>query len=523
MNFKNIDDRLSLILPLIVLSICAIVCYFHQVGAFGVETDFYGIYAIQAENILSGKPYTYQHNPPAYCLLLALFTYFIDDTFIAGKIISILATSLYTWAVYLIISLFIDKKIALAIVFICVLTIVPYPFLASTDVLGAALILTSIWFFLRKQKSLDRQPINNYLNYILSGLIAGCAYLTRSNGIFLILGIVASLLIFNPHRQTQKQKLISAAIFIASSILIISPWLIYNWHINGSPFASTARAQIAAHFYHPEGDKLITSVNEMGEKFKSLTEVIRYDPIALITTYTQDIFFNNLPAILLPKFLVRDRVFPFYQIIILSTLILIAFGIYCLLENKNNDDRELQPKILSFLLINLFGYLILGLVGFNRRYYFFLFPCLSLLLIYPFYRYLLSKITGKIIAGFFLTSIAIVACGETYNLLASEPKYLLEMADTLKRKSLPQHTIIVRKPHLAYLAELTPAFPLVNTAEEYLKAAKEIDAKYIVYSDYEATLWQGLKSISNPQTLPREFQLVDRHSPSNTLIYQFKY
>lgn len=520
MNLKNPDDCTILILLLTVLSICAIVGYFHRVGAFGVETDFYGVYAIQAENILAGKPYTYQHNPPAYCLLLALFIYFVNDTFIAGKIISTLATGVYTCVSYLILSLFIDRKVAFAIAFISFLVIVPYPFLASTDILGAALILTSIWFFLKKQKSINRQSINHHLNYTLSGLIAGCAYLTRSNSIFLMIGILVSIFIFNPHRQTQKKKLISAAIFITSSIFVISPWLIYNWHINGSPFASTAHAQIAAHFYHPEGDKLITSVNEMGEKFKSLTEVILHDPIALITTYTQDIFLKNIPAILLPKFLLSNREFPYYHIIILPPLILIAFGIYYLLKNKNNDDQEWRTKILSFLTTNLFGYLILGLVGFNRRYYFFLFPCLSLLLIYPFYRYLLSEITGKVIAVFFIILIAIVACGETYSLITSEPRYLLEIADILKSKTKPQQIIIVRKPHLAYLAELTPTFPLVNTAEEYLEAAKKIDAQYIVYSDYEATLWQGLKSISSPQQLPPEFQLVYRHSPSNTLIYQ---
>ncbi len=118
------------------------------------------------------------------------------------------------------------------------------------------------------------------------------------------------------------------------------------------------------------------------------------------------------------------------------------------------------------------------------------------------------------------TSVA--AYIETNLILTSEPKYLLEIAEFLKTHSVNNETIIIRKPHLAYLSNLKPEFPLANTAKEYLAKAKQINASYITYSDYEASLWKGLESLRNPKTLPSQFKLIYTHSSTNTLIYKIK-
>ncbi len=55
------------------------------------------MYAVQAENILTGRAYTYQHNPPGYCLLLATVTFLTGNTFVAGKVISAFAAGFFGW------------------------------------------------------------------------------------------------------------------------------------------------------------------------------------------------------------------------------------------------------------------------------------------------------------------------------------------------------------------------------------------------------------------------------------------
>jgi hypothetical protein len=110
----------------------------------------------------------------------------------------------------------------------------------------------------------------------------------------------------------------------------------------------------------------------------------------------------------------------------------------------------------------------------------------------------------------------------TRSILASEPRYLLEIASFLRNRSTPGEPIIVRKPHLAYLAGLKWVFPHLNTAEDYLAKAREIGARHIVYSDFETIFWPALKSLRDPKALPDAFKLIYRHEPTRTLVYEIQ-
>jgi hypothetical protein len=111
---------------------------------------------------------------------------------------------------------------------------------------------------------------------------------------------------------------------------------------------------------------------------------------------------------------------------------------------------------------------------------------------------------------------------KTKDFYKSEPKYLIEAADFLRNHSSENDTIIVRKPHLAYLSNLKGIFLHENSAGKFLEKAKYLKARFIVYSDFEATLWPGLKSLGNPESLPKDFHLIYQHKPTNTLIYEIK-
>ncbi len=511
-----------------ILIFCLFISYFRQVGTFAVETDFYGVYAIEASNILTGKLYTYQHNPPGYCLILAGVTYLTKDIFLAGKLISTFSTPIFIWINYLTLKYLFEATIALIVTIISLLAFFPSPLVVSTDILGATLIILSIWLYLTQKYLL-------FLNYFLSGIVAGMAYLVRANAIFISIGIITSLLVINPQQKNMKKRFLSIILFVSGLILIISPWLIYNWQINGSPFASTAYAQIAAHFYHPQGDNFITAVNQMGEKFNSLSEVILYNPTTFIKSYLKDIVFINISSLLVSNFLIQwliNNDFTFDQIflIVLPALFLFVTGLIFIIKDRIN--LEISKARITFLFIMFLGYLILGLVGFNRRYYLFMLPCIFLIIIYPiYYQRIFTKILNNKFIKFKVSTLLIIVLTfcvfisaglETYSLLNSEPKYLIEIAGFLKNKYEPNQNIIVRKPHLAYLSNLNPVFPLAETAEEYLSASEKVHAKLIVYSDYEAKLWQGLKSLKHPEFLPKNFILVYHHRSSNTIIYEIK-
>lgn len=511
-------DRIILFLCIAACLLALVIGSFREVGAFGVESDFYEVYAVQAENILAGRAYTYQHNPPGYCLLLATVTFLIGNTFVAGKVISALSAGFFGWISYLLLKTLFSYRLAFISTIFLLLTVIPSSFLAATDVVSAAVITLPLYLFLRPTSL-------SLYGYFWMGLAAGIAYLMRGNAIFISIGIAFCIVFINSERTPWQKRLFQAATFIFGVLLITFPWFVYSWKVNGSAFASTAYLQVAAHFFHPQDDEFITNVQEMRSHFNSFSEVLLYNPPKLISRYLQDVVFLNIPKLFLPKSLIESLNFPAYQFVLSIPLFFVLTGLFFLFKDTQKKQARLAQKKTIFLLVNCLGYLLLGLVGFHRRYYLFLFPLIFTLLIYPFIN-VKSPAYKVIVSWIFIIHLIFVlgvaAYIETNLILTSEPKYLLETADFLKTHSEANEIIIIRKPHLAYLSNLKPEFPLASTAKEYLDKAKQINASYIAYSTYEASLWKGLESLSNPKTLPSQFKLIYTHPSTNTLIYKIK-
>ncbi len=470
-------------------------------GNFDVETDFYWRYAVEAQNILAGRPYTDLLHPPGYTVLLAGVSLLTGDLFVAGKIISAFATALLGLTTYSLFKALFNTKIAFASTILCVFALIPYSFLAATDVVGALLMLLPLRILI------NRSTVSLWF-CLLTGICAAIAYLVRSNAVSVILGIGFCLLFIDLEREGLMRRLAKFGFFVSGALLTVSPWLIINWKTNGSPFASIAHLQMAAHFYYPAGDGLETTLRQAALKFNSLSDVVLYDPARLFGKFLKEVFYENITHLA-----VLGLRFPAY--------VFAGPGLLLLL-------RDLSRKRSIFLVVCLTGYLILGLADFRLRFYFFLFPLLFVSVAYFLFHKSVFPARGYtpvlqwscvIVLAVFITMSSYQAIGRT---LSSEPRYLLEIAEFLRKRSTPGEPIIVRKSHLAYLAGLTRVFPLANTSEEYLAQAREVGARYIVYSEFEAFLWSGLKSLRNPDAMPDGFKLIYTHNPTRTLIYEIQ-
>lgn len=523
MNQQQVLNNIAAIVFCGAILILALVLgSFHKIGTFDVETDFYWRYAVQAENILAGRAYTDRHHPPGYTVILAGVSLLTDDLFVAGKFISAFATVLLGLTTYSLFKALFDSRIALASTILCLLALIPYSFLAATDVVGALLMLLPLWM-------LFSRPAISLECCLLTGICAAIAYLVRSNAASVILGIGFSLLFINLDQEGVARRLAKFGFFVGGALLSACPWFIVNWKTNGSPFSSTLHLQIAAHFYYPTGDFLETTLRQAAADFRSLLDVVLYDPTTLLWKYLNAILYENITR--LSAQVLR---FPLYLFAGIGFLLLLL---------------DLSRKRLTLLVVCFSGYLLLGLVGFRLRFYLFLFPLLFLLLAYFFFHNSFGRALGYrsgekvtircrgqrraavpvpslatswlciIILAWF---VGIRSYQEIKQTLASEPRYLIELAEFLRKRSTPGELIIVRKSHLAYLAGLTRVFPLENTAEDYLKTARAIGARYIVYSDFEASLWPGLKSLRNAHAMPDGFKLIYTHKPSRTLIYEIR-
>ncbi len=477
--------------------------HLHKVGDFGVETDFYGAYAPQAENILEGKPYTYMHNPPGYMVILAFTSILTNDTFSASKILTSIATVLFGFITYRLFKKLFGIEVAFSSLILLLLTLLPYSFLAAMDIVGALFMIIPVYYFLNKSSL-------NVKAAIITGLLTGLSYMIRYNSLFIVLGFLIIIIILNISNHSVKERIIYSGYFLLGAFIITSPWLVINWSKNGSPFASTAYLQIAAHFYHELGDSFATSLRESYSKFSSIQDVIFYNPIMFIEKYLKGVLYYNLIDLI--KGVLK---FPLFLFAGAGSLLIVT---------------SRSKKLFAFVIINLLGYLLLGLVGFYLRYYFFLFPFIFLLVTYFFFHKEFYKLQGNLLIGkinlswiiiiIFAVIISVRSANHISKFINSEPRYLVEISDEIKKFSKPNEKIISRKPHLAYLSGLERIFPLVNTPEEYLFEAKLSKARFIIYSEVEAEIWPALKTFAEPQNLPKEFRLIYKHEHSNTLLYE---
>ena len=485
--------------------------HFHQIGAFGEETDFYHAYGPQTERILAGEPPRMTgNNSPGYVYLLAAVTSIIGgDPFFAAKLLTALAAWFLGWITYLLLKALFSHRIAITSTILLLIPLIPFSFLAATDMVGAVFLMLPLWILLRRADI-------TLGTCFLSGVFAGLSYFIRNPTMFVILGIGLSLLFLNIGQGNFRRRFTEAGIFICGVLVTASPWVIMSWTMNESPFSSTPYLQVAAHFYL--GTNLGTALPEMALKFSSLWDVLLYDPATIFRKFLSAILYWNLKQ--LPGLFLQ---FPAY--------LFAGAGFLLLLGDLTKEMSNLVRRRLTYLAVILLGYLTLGLVGFIPRYYLFMVPFFFLLVSYflfhqsaltsignlPYTQISFSWLMVFILASF----LGLNAFQSTRNFLDSEPRYLYDMAEVLKKRSHPGEVIIDRKPHLGYLSGLKTLFPMAQTAEEWLGKARGIGARYIVYSDrYAKRYWSGLQSLRDPTTLPSNFQLIYHHKPTNTILYE---
>ncbi len=476
-----------------------------QVGNWGVETDFYGKYAPLTLEILGGRPYTYPHYPPGYMLMLAAGAMVSPDLFAVGKVISAIATACLGWISYLLLKRLFGGREAFVTTLFVLLSLLPYSFLAATDMPANLFLVIPLWLLLRGQITTAE--------CVQAGMAAGLAYVVRYNAVFVIAGIPAALILVNPNCESLRQRISKSSAFLAAAFVVMLPWLAYNWKVNGSPFASDMHAQIAAHFYHPKGDAYGWALDEMGHKFSSLGVVFMHDPGTWILMYAKDVLQNRAVKL---SFDVLG--FPAY--------LFAGAGLLVRLVSVT------RPQLVFFFVCAL-GYALHGLASFAPRFYFFLFPLLFLCVTSaPFYvlrefsnghpqdaRKRLALPWG--VCSLLLATTAYTSYLTVSRTLSAEPVYLLEVARVLKAQSTSDDLIMAVEPHIGYLTGLkVVAAQVADSWEGYAEKARDGGVRYIIYSDHEQTYWNGLRGLRDATHAPPPFQLIYEHKSSGTLIYK---
>ncbi|MGH7717340.1 MAG: class I SAM-dependent methyltransferase, partial [Gemmatimonadaceae bacterium] len=402
---EKIHDLFAIVLCLGLFGVAMILGGLHEIGDFGVESDFYGAYGPQSDKLRDGERYTYRFHPPGFMLLLAGLTKLLGvGTFTAAKIISAVSAALICALSYATFKSLFNAPVALAATLLLAMVLVPYSYLASNDLPATAAMLSAIWVALR------RSP-RWLVRCLIAGALAGAAYLIRTNGIVVVAGLGIGLLFLEPGEPRFRRRAAGAALLAAGFLLVAGPWLLFNWTTHGSPFASTHHLQSAAHFHHPGGDQWGANSMSMASQFSSLSEVVLADPVRIAKTYVKDMLLFY-PAQLMQQALK----FP--------AVLFVGTGLVLLIP-------VMTRRRVMYLIPLALAYAITGLVGFYARYYVVLFPLLFLAVAFfafhdgvrdAFARFTVRKQT---LSWGFCAAVALLLAYQSYDAvshkLASEP------------------------------------------------------------------------------------------------------
>jgi len=482
----------------------------HSIGDYFTETDFYGAYADGARMIQHGHldPSRYGVIGPVYEITLALAGFAIRDLFTAAQWISVgsAAAVLLLW--FGIVKHLGGARVAIfAALFIATATdFVRYGFSATTDAFAMALQALALWLLLTR---------SGRAASIGAGIVAGIAFLTRYNAIYLLpFGVIVAIMAARRANagdpaggaesgdDSEAAPLASGAgaagarrpspvwraafVFIAAFAVPVLPWVLFSF-ASGQPVSIQLHHNIAYEvFARPQGVVWDDYQKLMQPQFHNLWDVIARDPGAVASR----MLFNVYDHLRLDG---RDLLgWPVAIAALLGLLLVIGTGAW----------RRLWPIGLAGALL----FLTLVPVFHAARYSLGLLPVYATLAgaLFGLPAWALAvgrapRVWIKPLLAALPLALAVqsnvAAQAETLRLL---PREVLECAKTLRERAEPGDRIIARKGHIAYYAHLESlGFPFVDNLTQLADYAKAQHARWLYMSWPEA------------ETRPRLWFLLD--------------
>ncbi|HYE72573.1 MAG TPA: glycosyltransferase family 39 protein, partial [Blastocatellia bacterium] len=320
----------------------------HPIGTFATETDFYHLFAPDADRLSAGQFPQNDFQGPGYPALIALVTQLTGDTFIAGKWVSIISAAIISLLVFVLFARLFGYWIGIgaALLWAVAPEIPQFSIGATTDINFLVLCLAALCVFTSR-----RLPAN--WRVILTGIIVSLGYLSRYNGLFLLVTFLFAILALNIFERAWKDRAILAGLFIAAFLITASPWLYANYKHNGSPFYNANYLNIATEFY-PElvnGNVFQDGTRPLREKFHSFGDVLLYNPKRIAMHYPANLYESFINSIK------ENLVAP-----IIGVLGLIGFALALWLKRENK-------AVLTMLTAFILYFLLMGLSHWEARYY----------------------------------------------------------------------------------------------------------------------------------------------------------
>lgn len=208
----------------------------HRTGNYGVETDFYWKYAPAADGLRHGRIdiANYDSKGWGYPAALALVSLTGLGTFRAGQLLALLAACLAAWLVYRTQRSLFGPTLALIglLVLLGNEAFVTNTYEVGTDMFFFAVCAASIALLLR-----SRAP---GLGAVAgAGLLAGWAFSTRYNGLFLWPAGIVQILFLREPKGERRERWVRIGALTAGFLVGALPWLVINAIHTGNPLTNS--------------------------------------------------------------------------------------------------------------------------------------------------------------------------------------------------------------------------------------------------------------------------------------------
>ena len=469
------DKRLPIVIALgFFLIMLAISFGYHKVGDYNVETDFFWTYVPQGQSFLHGEIVIDKYRGPLYPIVLALFSVVFGNYFNAGVFIALLSSALVLFLTFKLVKQIFSSRIALAATLLLAVNkvFIQYTYSAGTDMFFNVIALTAFYYLFAYKDG-------NKKFLLISAVFTAFAYLTRYNGVFIVVSAFVIVLFFNLYKTTFVKRLIAFGLFTGIFLLLIAPWGFYTKAKTGKAFFNENYQNIAYEYIAKDNNIGWDEFwNVKKNDYSSLKDVILKEPTTFFSKFFSNIFSHlkeDLGALM------------GWQVGIFSILGLIAMFF------KFPDERKL-----SYLLLNVFFFGILLLIFYTDRFSLFLIPFYAVLAANFFLsdNTSIGKMLNKQPGGFYAIWVILIiwtfAVSVKFNStnISSGDKNIAKVAKWFK-KNIPEserkdQMIVARKPHVAYYLGLKyHEFPYIQSYDSLIALLKERKIKYLYYGAWE--------------------------------------
>lgn len=479
----------------------------HRLGNYGVETDFYWKYGPAAAALKQGRVLIEHFDTKGwgYPLVVAAFSFLGLDLFRAAQLIGVLSACAAVWCVFRVHRRLLGSVLALLSVLLLLSnpTFLVNVYEVGTDMFFFALAIGSIALILGSERP-------GRIAIAVSGVLAGWAFTTRYNGLFLWPGTVIAMVAILDRDLPARTRWAKAALWSGGFLLAAAPWLIVNAAHTGNPLTNSNWTNVGFSVYgQGDWEHFFYGGNR---KLHSFADVVRLDP----ARFARAMAANTLDHLKRDATVLLAKPWALFAA---AGLVVIAI--------------QLRSRLWgAYLLFGLFYFLTLVPVFYGARFSLPMLAFYSAPALAPFAWEPLARLVSGIERRFPVRILAFLLIWMPGAMAAQAkiqdprdpeaiqagPYETLEAADYLRSHAEGQ-TLFARKPHVAFLSGMRFApIPEADSPEALRRAALSAGARYLLVSGAEMALRAGVRPLAEPDARVPGFRRV--FESAGGLVYE---